>query len=851
MRIKLKRLLPLSLTALMIASSSSVDAQFLDKLSKGLKKVNKALDQTEKVLKGNRPESKSKTEKTTKASITTIDDDILDINPKELDVKKINSPHFTEQTKFLLLDPNEYSSNFYHYRSLTNVSEGIFAIQNMKGRWSFYNVETGECLFHNIGSDNGNTILPYFNNGVAVVRDKTEKKNFNILYADGRMKELNKSYVNIEDFVDGISMVKTFDEKYIPSVYYIDINCNKIYPELAKTGKRIGELITTQDIRPLKDGLRAIKKDGKYGFIDATGTIIIKPIYTAVRDFSEGYAWVCLKEGTEAKIGLIDTSGNWAFTPKHKGSDLEIIPEDFGDNNNNIVRVNEDNDLVYYSTTGEELARFPGGYGTDFYCGYAFISQAKDNSYVVNTDFEVVNFIDDSKGAWNITYKNPSFPNYPLAITNFHRSACTPKGETAIRHKYNTENLQLREFSKDGYAYAETIFNNKVVRGFIRPNGEYTIVLALSEKENYKWDPTEENPWCDNDTKVITTVIPGIPGINILPSPKYTVTTIANPPEGGIVSNGGDFEYGDTYTLSANANKDWTLASVEPSLNNATTTTPLVYNVFNNLTLTANFIKRDIINAPSIDGIWKSDKGIDYQNPEKETLHENIPVYLEVSSQKNISTPYGDKYGVLTFIFDTNKKYRSGDKTNTHGGSVYSLMHIPFAIEGEIIKDGKSYLLIDGGELKVGNIYVEDGTKDGGINAFFANILLKLFGDNININSGSYLLEYTKKDGNIHLGEMLQFHPSYGWITAGDKRFAKLSQSGIMWGVETGYPADYFDTLVLTPNKTRSELDWYTPKSWLYNSDNYYDAMRKEFDKLYKSYISDYFLYYKNHLLEN
>ena len=53
--------------------------------------------------------------------------------------------------------------------------------------------------------------------------------------------------------------------------------------------------------------LYPIKVDGLYGFIDATGRVVIKPQYSDVRDFTEGVAPV--QVDAESTEGFIDASG--------------------------------------------------------------------------------------------------------------------------------------------------------------------------------------------------------------------------------------------------------------------------------------------------------------------------------------------------------------------------------------------------------------------------------------------------------------------------------------------------------------------------------------------------------------
>jgi len=62
----------------------------------------------------------------------------------------------------------------------------------------------------------------------------------------------------------------------------------------------------SKEVSSFHEGLAAIRKDGKWGFMDKTGKIVIPTIYSSARDFHEGLAAVS-KDG---KSGYIDKEGN-------------------------------------------------------------------------------------------------------------------------------------------------------------------------------------------------------------------------------------------------------------------------------------------------------------------------------------------------------------------------------------------------------------------------------------------------------------------------------------------------------------------------------------------------------------
>ena len=62
-------------------------------------------------------------------------------------------------------------------------------------------------------------------------------------------------------------------------------------------------------------GLLSIKKDGKWGYMDKTGKVVIEPQFDGVRLFSEGLAnvWIGDKEGYIDKTGKIVINPQFDF----------------------------------------------------------------------------------------------------------------------------------------------------------------------------------------------------------------------------------------------------------------------------------------------------------------------------------------------------------------------------------------------------------------------------------------------------------------------------------------------------------------------------------------------------------
>lgn len=851
----------------MLFYSPSAEAQFLNKLSKGLEKINKALDSIGKdgESDNNKSDSSSKNASSSAGTVNgakpseastpatqdqpnTYQQDLAIIEKYKDSKLPYNVPHFTDSTRFLLLDKNEFEIFGGLTPYITDVHEGWFAIKNNKNLWSFFSAENGQCLFRNIGKTPFNNNDPHFDNGVALVEDKTDKgvDVHKILYSDGRVKFVE--YKIVEDFVDGISMVKSFDAKYIPSAFYINSKGEKIYPEFTEVGKSISSLVDTREVRPLCDGLRAMKISGKWGYVDGNGTIKIKPQFYSVKDFSEGCAWVNVEESGSYKIGLIDTKGNWIIKPVFKGYSMEIS-DNFGNASCGLLRVVGKNDtVVYYNTSGKEIKRFDKAYATSFVNGYAFLK--KDGwSYVINTDMEAVKRFKDEYGFWDITHTKPAFKNYPLALVNHNRCAATPNGEVVLRGNDDMKiSVTLKEFSADGYAYAETSFGDNTVKGFIRPDGEYTVVISTKPEDNRIWQPGPGSPWKPGPRFPDPEPEPKPP----LPNPpddiptiigdmvKYNVTTVACPAEGGSINPGGKVEYGDVFTAKATAAPNWKLSSVTSSSNRGKTYVPNVFKVYEDMTVTANFIPKDTVKSPERSGAWIGDYNFSYAT-EDEIITEKIPLYVELKQTPAVSTPYGDKYGFITLYFDPEKQYRAINRRKPQSGGVtYNMMFAPMAVDGMIERNGKKYLLISGGEIKRANILVS-GEGNDALSVASANIMLLLFGNQVNLGKGTYMLEYDYEGNNLRLGSMLRFHTVYGWLSADDERFIEFGTSGIIWGLYSGFASDYFAGYSLAPSEIRNDVVWYPPRSWVFENSEEHKRVKEKFDYFYKNFVSDYF----------
>jgi hypothetical protein len=83
-------------------------------------------------------------------------------------------------------------------------------------------------------------------------------------------------------------------------------------------GRQFSPGIRCTEIQPgISEGLFAIGVDGKWGFMNEAGEVVIKPAFESLLQFNEGLAAASLN----GKWGFIDHSGNWAVAPRFDRAD--------------------------------------------------------------------------------------------------------------------------------------------------------------------------------------------------------------------------------------------------------------------------------------------------------------------------------------------------------------------------------------------------------------------------------------------------------------------------------------------------------------------------------------------------
>lgn len=133
--------------------------------------------------------------------------------------------------------------------------------------------------------------------GFAVVADST---GYHLLNTEGESKGGSFERIAVDDINIGVRNGCFFGKR------------NDQYLLYDTEGKQVSSA-SFQEARPFaeEDGYAAVKVDGKWGFIDGKGNMVIEPQYEDARSFSNGYAAV----KSQNLWGFIDTNNETCIEP--------------------------------------------------------------------------------------------------------------------------------------------------------------------------------------------------------------------------------------------------------------------------------------------------------------------------------------------------------------------------------------------------------------------------------------------------------------------------------------------------------------------------------------------------------
>ena len=846
--------LPLCLGLLFVGLPMSSEAQFLNKLSKGLEKVSKGLDKVNQKLDKVTGNTSSTTTSSTSSSTSSsaagaagAASNARDTRDWEKVEQTYLTPFISENTKYLRVDP-------LHDNTIGDVHEGVFAIDH-RGKYEFWCV-TGELLY---GPEWTNPTLrygdfPYFNSGVcpmvSIKADANGKYRWHLLYLDGSVKELDPTYTAITPFKDGLAVL-TQTVNYKKQYCYINVRGEKVYPHIKLNGD------AKDAMRPLKDGLRAFRAlvngfQFAWGYMDANGKVVIPAKYFSATDFSEGYAWVKTCEVgpgnvTTQELMLIDKTGKVVLNPGYHEYYSDVVNGKYY-----LVKGNRSN-YEYYDITGKKLGEFNNG--MPYYDGYAFVEVdvdgGNDGVKLIGENAEIVRHFSFDRFVAYILDQMTFSPLGTVVYNDMNDAhILNNKGDILIT-AYEGEGYDrisgFHNFTADGYARMTNIMmNGKDYKGIINTKAE--LVWLFSEESYTKewpgWPmPPGPGPWNPGTPTPPQPPKPPVPGPPIGPKVRkqqqYKITVKCEPAEGGTasISPNKSFLYGDHTTLKVKANKDWGIRSIVSDAEGyAVPKVGEPFAVTTDMNLTVNFVKKDTTDVPQHTNAYQ---GVKSKFIENRDWSRDVEIYAEISATPNVSTPYGDNtYGFITAMMNPNEQLDMPDFT-AH------LFCAPLNICGYQYDktSNRHWMVMEGGAYAVGNLLVHPEGA-GGLAALYFTMVMAFDGfSDFALTPRRYrmeMLDYNEETGEFTCGAMQTFSRLYGWLPAEDKRLEEKQQGVFVKATDSGLPADLFQGAQMKVAKKRNDVYWYPSAKWYKDDENALKQAIENLGNMYRTLETEY-----------
>lgn len=242
------------------------------------------------------------------------------------------------------------------------------------GKWGFMNIE-GQNVIDTIFEKTPT----YFREGYSLIRFDEN----NVDFIDSTGKLVGKKYKNASLFSNGLACVTAkgqapaFVNKDFEEVFTID---EALYAGMFSEGLA-----------------RFTDKDEKWGFVNTKGEIVVEPKYDNAMNFTEGLAFVAMKDSSKTSVGFIDKEGN--------------------------VVIGMNDSITTYQYFKEGLAAFYDGSGWGFIdkTGKVVIEATPDRSDIIPFDNGFCSFKEG--GQWGLmdkTGKKVILPKYeyPLSFKN-------------------------------------------------------------------------------------------------------------------------------------------------------------------------------------------------------------------------------------------------------------------------------------------------------------------------------------------------------------------------------------------------------------------------------------------------
>lgn len=278
-----------------------------------------------------------------KTGVVNLDGKI--VVPAQYDEIVMDGDHFLASlergpgNRWVILDEEGRTLTEKQYEAIAPFSDRIYAVRN-RGYWGAVNAsgkQTIACVHDSLLEQRGNQVAVKFKGqyGIIDIHERwlaTPRENRVGLLNDQRYFEYDGETTFIKSFEGDIIYFSenplTYNGKYIredlPSGAHWLIDLSGIIIDRSHQPHDADKIFVESE------GLRAIYKDGKYGFIDEQGRLRVANRYEDVRPFSEG-------------IAAIRILNRWGFIDRHERLVVQPVYDNVGEFNDGLAIVSQNN----------------------------------------------------------------------------------------------------------------------------------------------------------------------------------------------------------------------------------------------------------------------------------------------------------------------------------------------------------------------------------------------------------------------------------------------------------------------------------------------------------------------------
>ncbi|GHU98127.1 hypothetical protein FACS1894159_00140 [Bacteroidia bacterium] len=293
------------------------------------------------------------------------------------------TPQFTEQSKKIVI-PKEGSV-------FPEIHNGLIAVSKYP-QLMYVGVASGEYVW---GTDfhftrKNDYATAYFSGGAMMAwRKKPDAYSASpfIIYPDGKYRDFpaTTKILTVSDFCEGYALMQKGNFMGFQQVF-IDKNGKEVFPALNSSGTgTMGDA----NIYPVRENRRVFYNATlkKYGYADKNGVVVIKPQFAQALNFSEGLAAVKTGGEYDGKWGFIDPTGKmvipatYILKPGRFSEGLAAV---------RIGSSESDCEMAYIDKTGKRATENKPWRLNEFHDGYAWVGTGCDKLSVIDRKFDEV-----------------------------------------------------------------------------------------------------------------------------------------------------------------------------------------------------------------------------------------------------------------------------------------------------------------------------------------------------------------------------------------------------------------------------------------------------------------------------